>query len=42
MVAVSKQTHQTLKDLFSAHNDVIDHMRQTKENFVKVIKQLGD
>ena len=41
-VAISHSTHEKLKDLFQAHTDVIEHMRQTKDTFVKVLKQIGE
>lgn len=41
-VAISHSTHEKLKDLFQAHTDVVEHMRQTKDTFVKVLKQIGE
>ena len=41
-IAISQDTQNKLQDLFAAHSDVIDHMRETKDNFVKVLKQIGD
>lgn len=41
-VAISQDTYKVLKDLFDSHTEVIDHMRQTKEAFMGVIKQIGE
>lgn len=41
-IAISQDTQNKLQDLFAAHSDIIDHMRETKNNFVQVIKQIGD
>jgi hypothetical protein len=41
-IAISQDTQNKLQDLFAAHSDIIDHMRETKDNFVKVLKQIGD
>lgn len=42
MIAINQNTNDTLKRLFKDHSDVVEHMRQTKENFVKVLKQIGE
>ena len=42
VVAISYNTQEKLKDLFQAHTDVVEHMRQTKDTFVKVLKQIGE
>lgn len=42
VIAISQHTNEKLKDLFQAHTDVVEHMRQTKENFVKVLKDIGE
>ena len=41
-IAISQDTQNKLQDLFAAHSDIIDHMRETKDNFVQVLKQIGD
>ena len=41
-IAISQETQQTLKDLFQAHTEVVEYMRQTKDNFVKVLNQIGE
>ena len=41
-IAISRHTNDMLKQLFKDHADVVEHMRQTKENFVQVIKQIGE
>jgi hypothetical protein len=42
VIAISQHTNEKLKDLFQAHTDVVEHMRQTKENFIKVLKDIGE
>lgn len=41
-IAINQSTNDMLKQLFSDHADVVEHMRQTKENFIEVIKQIGE
>jgi len=42
MVAINNSTNDKLKELFNTHTEVVNHMRQTKENFLQVIKQIGE
>ena len=41
-IAISHKTNDMLKQLFQDHSDVVEHMRQTKDNFIQVIKQIGE
>lgn len=41
-IAISHKTNDMLKQLFQDHTDVVEHMRQTKDNFIEVIKQIGE
>ena len=42
VVAISEETQQKLNSLFSNHKDVIEYMRESKENFLEVIRNLGE
>lgn len=40
MVAISKSTFNEINNILSNHFDIIDYMRESKENFINVIEQL--
>lgn len=42
IVAINNSTYNELNRLFAAHSDVIDYMKETKQNFMKVLKQIGE
>jgi hypothetical protein len=42
VVAINHNTQDKLRDLFQSHTEVIEHMRQTKENFISVLNQIGE
>lgn len=39
-VLLHKETVKHLNNLLSGHSDIVEHMRQSKENFVKAITQI--
>jgi len=41
-IAINKSTQDELSDLFKTHSEVIEYMRQTKENFVHVLNKIGE
>lgn len=41
-VAVSKLTQETLNNLLQNQTDVVEHMRESKENFMRVIEQIKE
>ena len=40
VVAISKPTQETLNKLLQNHTDVVEHMRESKENFMLVVEQI--
>lgn len=40
VVAISKPTQETLNKLLQNHTDVVEHMRESKENFMRVVEQI--
>jgi hypothetical protein len=40
-VAIDKRTQKELNSLLDNHDDVIDYMRESKENFLKTLQLLG-
>lgn len=42
IVAISESTQQKLNSLFGEHKDVINYMRENKENFLAIIEQIGE
>jgi len=41
-VAISKSTQETLNKLLQTHTDVVEYMRESKENFLRVIEQIKE
>jgi len=41
-VAISKGTQETLNKLLQTHTDVVEYMRESKENFLRVIEQIKE
>lgn len=42
VIAISEHTQQKLNSLFDGHQDVVEYMRESKENFLEVIRNLGE
>lgn len=42
VIAISEDTQQKLNSLFGEHQDVVEYMRESKENFLEVIRNLGE
>lgn len=42
IVAISESTVFKLQELFKDHKDVVEHMRENVDNFLKVIDQIGE
>lgn len=42
VVAIDKSTQETLNKLLQNHTDVVEHMRESKENFMRVIQQIKE
>ena len=42
IIAINEGTQQKLKELFSNQQEIIEHMRESKENFISVLKQIGE
>jgi len=42
IIAISESTQQKLKSLFDEHQDVVEYMRESKENFLAIMKQIGE
>jgi len=40
-VAIDKRTQKELNNLLEGHNDVVEYMRESKENFLKTLELLG-
>lgn len=41
-VAISKGTQETLNKLLQSHTDVVEYMRESKDNFLRVIEQIKE
>ena len=41
-VAISKDTQKTLNKLLQSHTDVVEHMRESKDNFLRVVEQIRE
>lgn len=39
-VAINEDTYKLINNVFGQHNDAIDYMRQSKENFIDVVSHL--
>lgn len=42
VVMISESTQKTLNKILGKHQNIIDHMRESKENFMDVINQIED
>ena len=42
VIAISEDTQHKLNSLFNEHQDVVEYMRESKENFLEVIRNLGE
>lgn len=42
VIAISYNTQETLNKLLQQHKDVIEYMRESKENFMRVIEQIKE
>ena len=42
IIAIDETTQDKLTELFQDEQEIIEHMRESKENFISVLKQLGD
>jgi hypothetical protein len=42
VIAISEATQEYLNKLLQNQNEIIDYMRESKENFLSVIKQIGE
>lgn len=42
IVAISKSTQETLNNLLQNHTDIVEYMRESKENFMLVIEQVKE
>lgn len=41
VVAIDEQTNQEINNLLTDHSDIVEYMRESKENFMHVIKELN-
>lgn len=41
-IAIDEETYNRINNIFAEHTDVIQYMRQSTDNFLSVIDQLGD
>jgi len=42
IIAINESTQDKLTELFQDQQEIIEHMRESKENFIVVLKQLGE
>lgn len=42
IIAINEDTQQKLNSLFKEHHDVVEYMRDSKENFLSVLNNLGE
>jgi hypothetical protein len=42
VVVISEETQQRINNIFKKHQDIVEYMRESKENFLDVLNQLGD
>lgn len=40
IVAIDEQTNQEINNLLAEHSDIVEYMRQSKDNFMNVIREL--
>ena len=41
MVAIDEDTQQTLNNLLQNHNEVVEYMRESKDNFMRILRELN-
>jgi hypothetical protein len=41
-IIISEETQQRINNIFKKHQDIVEYMRESKENFLDVLNQLGD
>lgn len=42
IIAINESTQDKLTELFQDQQEIIEHMRESKENFIDVLKQIGE
>lgn len=42
IVAINKDTHVVINNLIQDNNEIVQHMRQNKENFISVVQQIKE
>jgi hypothetical protein len=42
IIAINESTQDKLAELFKDEQEIIEHMRESKENFIDVLKQIGE
>ena len=42
IIAINESTQDKLTELFKDEQEIIEHMRESKENFINVLKQIGE
>jgi hypothetical protein len=42
IIAINESTQTKLTELFKDEQEIIEHMRESKENFIDVLKQIGE
>lgn len=42
VIAISEDTQHKLNSLFDGHQDVVEYMRESQENFLQVIRNIGE
>lgn len=42
VIAISESTQHKLESLFGEHQDIVEHMRESKENFLAIMKEIGE
>ncbi len=42
VVAITEETHQKLNNIFAHHQDVVEYMKTSKDNFLDVLNQLEE
>lgn len=42
IIAIDESTQDKLTELFNNEQEIIEHMRESKENFIDVLKQIGE
>ena len=42
IIAINESTQDKLVELFKDEQEIIEHMRESKDNFIEVLKQIGE